>query len=269
MLHDDEEEALCESASAHILGPSKVSWSFVNNEGWVCSELETGLRTWPVSHFMVEMLARHPCMIPDGPVLELGSGIGMLGCLLRRLLPRDDPVVLTDIQTEECPEVMNYLRANVRLNADAKPLVVEELFWGSTHIDAFKTRLRENHQLNIDSLGGFKCIIGCDLVYGAPVRDLLDTINLLLAKEPLAVVYLTYQDRGDSAFLEKLDAVCLELGFVVKDLPLVNLCNSWEDSLPNSCVLPPQRLRRREIWLNLVVQQLGIHLLSLQRSNRA
>merc|ERR1712224_283340 len=168
----------------------------------------------------------------------------MLGCLLRRLLPRDDPVVLTDIQTEECPEVMNYLRANVRLNADAKPLVVEELFWGSTHIDAFKTRLRENYQLNIDSLGGFTCIIGCDLVYAAPVKDLFDTINLLLAKEPSAVVYLTYADRGDSArFLERLDAVCLELGFVVKDLPLVNLstlgkmlCRAAVRCRPSICV---------------------------------
>lgn len=244
--------------------------------------VETGLRTWPIAHFMAETLVRHPSMIPEGPVLELGSGLGMLGCVLRRALDWPHPVVLSDIQNEEFPHVLNFLKANANLNmSTGKPLIVEDLFWGASHVKPFKARLSQAHGIDIDALGGFSCIIGCDLVYHEFAPELLESIDLLLSHSPLAVAYITFPDRcKDSAErftmkLESMDFHVKELSFVdrlqctssdtltevVKDIDAILLTDR-----SNQAQAVRNELERKRL-LTKLVGKLGLHLLEIRRSS--
>lgn len=265
----DDGEGKESTVFANILRPKNIL-----QVGMFSHDVETGLRTWPSAHFMAEVLARHPSMIPQGPVLELGSGLGMLGCVLRRVVPSATPVVLTDLKSAECPQVVNYLTANARLNQrKGSPLVVEELCWGESHIAAFKTKLQQKHQVDIASSEGFRCILGCDLgvdsVFADVAPDLIDTIDLLLSRDSMAVMYLTYVDRCKKAgeqFLENLRS----RSFDVKELDLIDLCTSSEGTaLQNTENRPqtaPKKNRpRRRIWLSLLIEHLGMHLVCIRR----
>merc|ERR1712110_928754 len=88
-------------------------------------------------------------------------------------------------------------------------------------------RLLQTHCIDIDALGGFTCIIGCDLVYHEFAPELLETIDHLLSRSSLAVAYITFPDRcKDSAtrFAAKLES----MAFIVNELSFVERCTSWD-----------------------------------------
>jgi hypothetical protein len=248
-------------ARADILGPIDI----LKPE---FEDVETGLRTWPVCHFMAESLIRNPSMIPEGPVLELGSGLGMLGCVLRDFLSWSHPVVLSEIQNEEFSHVLNFLKANANLNQHPqKPLVVEELWWGASYVEPFKDKLLQNHGIDIRSLGGFTCIIGCDLVYHECAPALMESIDLLLSHAPSAVAYITYPERRDSSiaeFMEKLET----MKFRARQRSFVSLCGSLDAENVN-IHLDVRAWNTRQRWLKQIVNKLGLHLLEIRRVQKS
>jgi len=277
------------TAKANIIRPINI----LKQGSELSEDVETGLRTWPIAHFMAEMFAQHPSMIPEGPVLELGAGLGMLGCVLRQALTWPHPVVLTDIQTQEFPHVLNFLKANVNLNTrPGQPFVAEDLFWGASHIKPFKAKLLQAHGIDIDTLGGFTCIIGCDLVYHEFAPELLESIDLLLSHSSEAVAYISYPYRGKEAaerFTRKLES----MHFHVKELSFVEGCTSSDkvgSSLPVgskvgslTCSIARNasgkilsssgiaqaliNIQDRRRYLKRLVSQLGLNLLAIRRSS--
>ncbi|KNE70669.1 hypothetical protein AMAG_15427 [Allomyces macrogynus ATCC 38327] len=90
----------------------------------------TGLKTWPASLSMAEYLLTHPDLIRGKTVVELGSGVGVLGLVCARLSAAR--VALTDVNAS----VLSVLEKNVdrfrqRTTLPAAPIEIHSLDWFS------------------------------------------------------------------------------------------------------------------------------------------
>ncbi|KNE61729.1 hypothetical protein AMAG_06531 [Allomyces macrogynus ATCC 38327] len=88
----------------------------------------TGLKTWPASLSMAEYLLIHPDLIRGKAVVELGSGVGVLGLVCARLGAAR--VTLTDVNAS----VLSVLEQNVdrfwkRTALSAAPIEIHSLDW--------------------------------------------------------------------------------------------------------------------------------------------
>jgi len=172
----------------------------------------TGMKIWPVSlrllnklcdasddRLGVDALLRHRG--GEGPlrVLELGSGVGLLGIGLatRR---SDVSVLLTDpgvaVHFEDgASNTMEWLSANVAANRDGSGgrASSQQLLWGcDEHIEAIRR------------LGPFDLILGSDLLYDpdqyAALRATLDA--LLVSPNSTAILGFTSRMGTETRFLD-------------------------------------------------------------------
>ncbi|RQM20314.1 hypothetical protein B5M09_006708 [Aphanomyces astaci] len=85
-----------------------------------------GGKLWDSSLILTAYLAAHPAVVSGKHVIELGSGLGLVG-LACASLPAVASVVLTDID-----DVVPLLEYNVRLNDLSDKASVKPLWWGTS-----------------------------------------------------------------------------------------------------------------------------------------
>ncbi|ETV87072.1 hypothetical protein H257_02076 [Aphanomyces astaci] len=88
--------------------------------------LGIGGKLWDSSLILTAYLAAHPAVVSGKHVIELGSGLGLVG-LACASLPAVASVVLTDID-----DVVPLLEYNVRLNDLSDKASVKPLWWGTS-----------------------------------------------------------------------------------------------------------------------------------------
>jgi len=133
-------------AKVHLCGVGRMSSAFDLN-GWNL----TGGRIWAGSLFLLRWaascLSGSGLQLGQGPVLEVGSGIGLVGIALAQLGYK---VVLSDRE----PVLLDNLRESIKFNKVQDRCRVLELDWAA--VRAKSRLLRAQH---------FSLVIGADLVY--------------------------------------------------------------------------------------------------------
>jgi predicted nicotinamide N-methyase len=131
-------------------------------------ELPFWTKLWPASLVLAELAASQP---GDGPVLELGAGLGLPGLAAAA---RGRRVVLTDLD----PDALEFSRAAVELNGLEGTARVQALDWRRPPA----------------GLGRFQMVLGAEVLYHPPLFPALaDLLAQLLA--PGGRAFLSYQER--------------------------------------------------------------------------
>jgi predicted nicotinamide N-methyase len=147
-----------------------------------------GLTTWNSSIIMSAWFEAHPELVRKKRILELGSGTGLLGCVLALL---GATVVVSDFQED----VLALLRRNVAANELDGSIKVIKLDWD------FPDPFLEDLALPFDM------IVGADLIYHDTERAFDGLLHVIRSYAPTSstAVYLGYEPRsvGDQGFFEK------------------------------------------------------------------
>jgi len=162
---------------------------------------------WGTAPRMARWVLDRPELFRDRRVLELGSGIGLVGAAAAAL---GAAVVLTD-----CEGAMPLLARNqCLLAAQGFPVLVSKLDWGSS-VDEETVR-------SVAGVGndGFDVLLACDVILsGWDTDKLLETCGRLLKRDSTSCFLLGFEFREDwetiSLFLERaLDEFGLDHRFV-------------------------------------------------------
>jgi len=140
-----------------------------------------GLTVWDgavvLAKYFEQKNEKHPELLKDATVLELGSGTGLVGIALAAL---GADVTITDLST-----TIPILHKNVELNKSQckHEVQVKELYWG-----------QDTDDFDPD----FDYIIGADVIYQDQlVPALLDTIKQLSG--PSTKIYLSFESHNGDA----------------------------------------------------------------------
>lgn len=139
---------------------------------------------WPVSMRLARHLCDRPHLVRGLQVLELGSGIGVVGAAAAGLGAQRS--VLTDCETA----VPLLERNRQRLAADGVGNVdVARLHWGSLEDHAGALR---------GTQGGYDVIVASDVVVpGFDVEKLVSTCVAMLRRTPEARIFIAYEFREE------------------------------------------------------------------------
>lgn len=151
--------------------------------------LGIGGKVWDATFRLIDYFSRHPDIIRNKRVLELGSGTGLAAIALHNCKPA--AMMLTDIA-----EVVPLLQANIRLNgvmidsAICDVYAACELEWG-TELTSLDAIMRESPEV----------IVASDVVYEPEgYFPLLHTLEELLARRTIRgqypVFYMAHRHRN-------------------------------------------------------------------------
>ncbi|KAI9906034.1 hypothetical protein PsorP6_014081 [Peronosclerospora sorghi] len=120
----------------------------------------TGLTLWRAGDFLSDYMYQHRCRFAGKSILELGSGLGLVGILASYLT--DQQVVITDGDDS----TIERLVANCQLNNVDERVQCRKLLWGS----------------NLDEIQDkFDIVLGADIIYEQEhVVSLFETVKYLL-----------------------------------------------------------------------------------------
>ena len=158
-----------------LSGPNKVSTSssaYAKALRAIESDL-TGFRVWHAGSTLCEYMVEHHANLPQGPRVELGSGLGMCGITLAMLdaaADFEDAVYCTDRSLA----LLEHVNENAELNCVGGRVQTLRLAWGS-----------ENDLAELNKQMGTTpaLVIGSDLVYALDaLPDLMFTISMLDAE---------------------------------------------------------------------------------------
>ncbi|KAJ8324991.1 hypothetical protein QVD99_000270 [Batrachochytrium dendrobatidis] len=176
------------------------------------SQGTTGLRTWQAGLRMIEYMALdEPDLVVGRRVLELGSGIGLLGLAISLMGAKS--VCMTDV----ADSVLDRLSVNIALNTLPSESSIQtiKLDWEWTDAQTLDA-INQIH-------AGFDVIVGADIVYSPLLIDpLVNTItNLLKASNlpAMAECWISSTKRHEATqqlFQDRLNAS----GLVVTSIPL-------------------------------------------------
>ncbi|KAI8901984.1 putative methyltransferase-domain-containing protein [Globomyces pollinis-pini] len=157
-----------------------------------------GCYMWPSSVLLCMFIATHPDILAEKRVLEVGSGIGLVGLIASRF---SKSVVMTDMDNKD---ILDNLNNVIKLNKFDN-CAVQPLNWGWPIVE-----------LN----GKFDCIIGSDVFYNpCDFESLLFTIHYIFRynSTPGAVFITSYQERSSKRrikpLLDKFGLECNVISF--------------------------------------------------------
>lgn len=162
------------------------------------SQGTTGLVTWQAGLAMIEWLQTTPAaavMITGKRVLELGSGVGLLGMALGRLL-RPAALVLSDCHAT----VLDTLQDNLALNGFADSARAVHLDWDHAQPDFLLDTLAPD------------VVVAADIIYDTALFDgLVQVLYTLLHRRACrALLACTVRNPATlAAFVGRLDAMYL------------------------------------------------------------
>ena len=170
----------------------------------------TGMSVWKGSEVMCTYLRRHPDVIHNKRVLELGAGCGLCGLVCRMVL-NPKSVLITDGDNQ----VLKNLRYNVELNGlsladssstttnDGRPMIsCPQLIWGKNHAIKFTERY-----------GKQDVIIATDCVYiPQSVPPLFETISELLDNK--SGLFLFVNTCASATPMDEVLRIANDFGFV-------------------------------------------------------
>ncbi|GFT33686.1 protein-lysine N-methyltransferase EEF2KMT [Nephila pilipes] len=152
----------------------------------------TGLQTWEAGKYLSEWCIRNPLNFERKTVLELGSGIGLLGIVVLKFC---NP--LKYIFSDKSPEVLKFLSSNIKINIqDFNNSAIEQLqlFWSDV-------TEKEANLLLPD------VILGADIVFDIDtIGSLVLALKILLVKDS-ACAYIASTIRNpetNNKFLAEL-----------------------------------------------------------------
>ncbi|EIN13827.1 hypothetical protein PUNSTDRAFT_59428 [Punctularia strigosozonata HHB-11173 SS5] len=169
----------------------------------------TGLRTWPASIALARYLLGNPELVHAQRVLELGSGVGFLGCIVGSIqtsrsitnVEKQCSLCLTDVNDT----VLERCQTNVQLpcnNLQSHPeLTCRKFDWSDTLAGDFKEWATSFHNVTQST----DIVIGADLVYDPSLIDpLLATLKIALENQQRisskgALIALTLRNRSTMA----------------------------------------------------------------------
>jgi len=175
----------------------------------------TGMSIWTGSEVMCTYLRRHPDVIHNKKVLELGAGCGLCGLVCSMALEAASVLI-----TDGDHQVMKNLRYNAELNGlsladttynysstatDGRTILsCPQLIWGKNHAIKFA-----------EQYGKQDVIIATDCLYiSQSVYPLFETANELLDK---AGIFLFINSYPWACPTEKVQDIANEFGFVSSD----------------------------------------------------
>ena len=115
-------------------------------------------------------------------VLELGAGVGVLGCVAARLGAAQ--VLVTDRR-----EVLHLIERNIALNELQRTAQAHELEWGHQAAITFAQQQQQQQQQ-----GGFDVIIASDVIYNLSAAWLLLETLVHLSSER-TLILIAYRER--------------------------------------------------------------------------
>ncbi|XP_042876996.1 protein-lysine N-methyltransferase EEF2KMT-like [Penaeus japonicus] len=169
------------------------------------SDGTTGLFTWEAGHVLVEWCSENAHLFRNKNVLELGSGLGLMGLAVIKLC-KPASYTFTDLPTT----VLKTLAENVKINLENGP--DEEISSICDWTDGMETSY--NHtEVNIRRLDWEQgscdivtdIILAADVVYDpAIVNCLIDTLKTALDNNPgaIAVIASTLRNSDTYAFFK-------------------------------------------------------------------
>jgi hypothetical protein len=136
-----------------------------------------GLKVWPASDFLISYLERTPSLIKGKKLLELGSGVGIVGIacgalgaqsivMSDRLITKkhfgyDSEGIPVEEEGEPSRQILDVCEENIDLNREhliGCSISTKELTWGKDHKDQLDAVLKQNRFM-------FDLLIGSDLTY--------------------------------------------------------------------------------------------------------
>eukprot|EP00474_Spongospora_subterranea_P006026 CRZ06484.1 hypothetical protein [Spongospora subterranea] len=154
------------------------------------TETPDGL-VWTVGTMLTKYFVEHQAnILPGKRVLELGSGLGQLSVIFRKLG--------ADVTSSEHPESFENLQRCLRdSDIEAVPLL-----WGV--------------QSHCENLPPFDIIIGSEIIYDEQYhQDLVDTLIYLFKRNPKAIYYNAFADRPFSCMFF---ATASDAGFNIEEI---------------------------------------------------
>ncbi|KAI0095225.1 putative methyltransferase-domain-containing protein [Irpex rosettiformis] len=156
----------------------------------------TGMKTWRASLVLAQYLIQYPELVRGKSILELGSGIGLLGLLLSALQVSDAKpgrIILTDVN----PQVLSRCEENLALpcnrSSQHKSLMTQELDWNDA--------LQESRRPIINDLLrriSPELVIGADVVFDPSIIPaLVAVLQLVLEHSTSQFVLIALTVRNE------------------------------------------------------------------------
>ncbi|XP_015926197.1 protein-lysine N-methyltransferase EEF2KMT [Parasteatoda tepidariorum] len=192
-ISQDDEKNI--SYNSYIINPNCVITLHENT--CFVAKSTTGLQTWEASKYLAEWCINNPSLFTDKKILELGSGIGLLGITILKLCQPKQYIF-----TDKSWEVLNVLSSNIQINELDLKCDIQQipLVWSTT---------TENDAKKLSS----DILLGADLVYDTSmVESLVHALKIFLSKESTCA-YIASKIRDpntDKKFLRHLDLVDLK-----------------------------------------------------------
>ncbi|KAF7302566.1 hypothetical protein HMN09_00891100 [Mycena chlorophos] len=196
----------------------------------------TGMRTWLASLVLAQYLIRHPDLVRGKRILELGSGIGFLGCVVATLQCLDHDYGAGTVWLSDVNEtVLARCQDNVRLpcNTSSSHPNVRCCFldWSAAldpdRIVVTKALLREEISPHL--------ILGADIVFDPSlIPPLVAVLNLALRENPSASAIIALTERNPATMQKFVDAISNSEGLTWEQMDLGVINTAFVEGGPDT-----------------------------------
>ncbi|KAF8079091.1 putative methyltransferase-domain-containing protein [Lyophyllum atratum] len=145
----------------------------------------TGLRTWQASFVLSQYITKHPGLLKDKRILELGSGTGFLGIIITRLQQSSSPntpcsaLWLTDVNEDVLARCRDNIQMPCNRSSSCSQVHYSFLDWTDSQNHERKIRLKSLLQNDIDA----DLVLGADIIFDPSLIPALTGV-LHLALQP-------------------------------------------------------------------------------------